>query len=256
MQKLFLILLIAACFANAQQPDFETIFKNYPKGCISVYDVKNDKYIKFREDQCKLQHLPASTFKIPNSMIGLETGVLKDAEHLYKWDGTPQRVQSWNQDHTLRTAFKNSAVWYYIRLAKEIGNERMQEWIDKFNYGNKKIAGAQRAFWLDGDLRISVDEQIEFLKKLYFKKLPVSARIYDIMNDIMVVEKTDKYTLKAKTGWADGKENIGWYVGILEENDNAYIFALNIRAEEVKAFSTDRIEMTREVLKQLGLLKN
>jgi beta-lactamase class D len=255
MLKKIILLVAVSCAMLIAQPDFEEIFKYYPKGCISVYDVNKGEYIKFREDLCKIAHLPASTFKIPNTMIGLETGVLKDADHFFRWDSTKQRIDSWNRDHTLRSAFRNSVVWYYIRVAKEIGDSAMQNYLNQFDYGNKNISGAKRGFWLDGNLRISVDEQIEFLKKVYFEQFPLSEKTYDILKDIMVFEENVNYSLSAKTGWADQEENIGWIVGWLEENDNTYIFALNIRSEDAANFAQDRIELFRKVFTSMGLLK-
>jgi beta-lactamase class D len=47
----------------------------------------------------------------------------------------------------------------------------MQTWLERFDYGNRNIAGGQDMFWLDGDLRISALKQVLFLEKLASGKL-------------------------------------------------------------------------------------
>ncbi|MDP4116440.1 MAG: penicillin-binding transpeptidase domain-containing protein, partial [Bacteroidota bacterium] len=181
--------------------------------------------------------------------------VIPDTSFIIKWDGPKNSYNVWNQDHSLKSAFQNSVVWYYIELAKRAGPQTMQKYYTLFNYGNRKANGGKRAFWLDGNIRISVNEQIEFLKKLYFNKLPVSIKNQELVKDIMINEKTEKYVLRAKTGMGltDGKY-FGWFVGYLEQNNNVYFFALNINTMDGKTIFPDRIEYTKQCLKALGLL--
>src|SRR3954463_3880174 len=81
--------------------------------------------------------LPASTFKIPNSLIALETGVVGDPDKdIFKWDGVVRSIEPWNKDHTLRTAIAASVVPVYQEIARRVGAERMQKYLDLFDYGN------------------------------------------------------------------------------------------------------------------------
>ena len=88
-------------------------------------------------------------------------------------------------------------------------------------------------------------------------ELPFSERSLSIVKDILIVEKTPDYTIRAKTGFVgfDGmvKPEIGWYVGYLEKGNNTYFFATNIDIQNPKDVA-NRIELTRRCFQDLGLL--
>jgi beta-lactamase class D len=227
-------------------------------GSFIFYDLKEDLYIRYNPKRCSKRFIPASTFKILNSLIGLETAVIPDQDYVLRWDGTQYPAPDWNRDHTLKSAIKYSVVWYYQELARRIGYEKMYYYVYKCNYGNKDISGGIDRFWLDGALRISQSEQIELLKKMYKYDLPFSKRNIDIVKDILLNEENGSYRLRAKTGssFQDGRA-IGWYVGYLEQNDNVYFFATNIESDESdQNFRNARIEITRQILQRFGLLKS
>ncbi len=155
----------------------------------------------------------------------------------------------------MRQAIKHSAVWFYQILARKIGHQRMQKYINKVGYGNKNIGPEKDidTFWLNGEIRITPKQQINFLSRLYAGDLPFKKRSMDIVKDILIVEQTPEYTLRAKTGWTTApNHDIGWYVGYLEQNNNVYFFATNIdilKPEDGKA----RAKITRYCLQDLGL---
>ncbi|MCW8804544.1 MAG: class D beta-lactamase, partial [Ignavibacteriaceae bacterium] len=217
-----------------------------------------DKFIFYNQSQFKQSFTPASTFKICNSLIGLETGVIKDENFVIPWDSVIRRVPAWNGDQDLKTAFKNSTVWYYQDLARRIGGEQMKYWLDKANYGNADTSGGIDRFWLRGGLRITPEQQIDFLKRLHNKQLPFSQKTIDIVKNIMIAEETSGYVVSAKTGWGeqDNKE-IGWYVGYLEKDDDVYYFANCIQTidTENKDFARARIELVYLILDKLKLIK-
>ncbi|MEQ8435100.1 MAG: penicillin-binding transpeptidase domain-containing protein [Oceanicaulis sp.] len=184
--------------------------------------------------------IPASTFKIPNALIILETGVLADPDlDVLAWDGV-ERSSGWDQDQTLRTAFRRSAVWAFQRWAREIGQERMGEAVSRLEYGNAGIGGPDdiATFWLQGPLEISAREQVDFLARLHARALPVEPEVQDQVIDIMRHRQSapndgENWTLYAKTGWAIGDEpNHGWYVGWLAAGEGAdaetWLFAVNV----------------------------
>lgn len=236
---------------------FAEIFTKYPDGAIAIYDLNNDILLQYRPARCIQQYIPASTFKIPHSLIALETGVIKDEEQVFfRWDGTKYPISSWENDHNLATAFQHSVVPFHIKIAQTVGAEKEQEFVSKFNYGNQKASGGKTAFWLDGDIRISINEQIEFLKRLYHQELPISPRSITIVKKIMIREQTEDYVLRGKTGWGKiGGKNCGWFVGYLEQNSNVYFFATNIISKRQSGFSQDRINITKQVFLAMGLLK-
>jgi hypothetical protein len=118
--------------------NFELYFQNFT-GAFVTYDLSGDRYIRYHPEGCSERHLPASTFKVMNSLIGLETGVIPDENYVIKWDGTQHQISTWNQGHSLRTAFQNSVVWYYQELARRVGRERMKYYIDAVKYGNQDL---------------------------------------------------------------------------------------------------------------------
>lgn len=218
----------------SEELKFETYFQGFT-GAFVLYDQNSDQYIRYNPEQCSRGFLPASTFKIMNAMIGLETGVIPDENYVIKWDGTQYDIPSWNQNHTLKTAMQNSVVWYYQELARQVGKEKIQYYMDAVGYGNQDTSGAD-PFWLNGALKISADEQVEFLRQLYHNDLPFSQRSMEIVKEILLLEETDTYQLSGKTGSEEIDDlYIGWFVGFLEQEDNLYFFAANIQGATAEA---------------------
>lgn len=260
MKIYIVIMLLAFTSIYPQKVEEKKNLKEYfdeygHKGCFVLYDLKKDSYIKYNLQRCSEEFIPASTFKIFNSLVGLETGAVKDEFEIFKWDSVNRFYDSWNQDLDMVKAFKYSGVWYYQELARRIGEEQMQHYISLNQYGNKNISGGIDRFWLDGGIRISADEQIEMLKKLYYNKLEFSQRSMDIVKRIMIYEKTDEYTFRAKTGWALRVEDqVGWFVGYIEKSSNVYFFAINLESQKPEEGFVSRKEITFKILKELGIL--
>ena len=256
-------ILIISNFCKGQtsevRDDFQQFYdQNEVTGSFVLYDQNNDNYIFYNHSQFNKQFTPASTFKICNSLIGLETGVVKDENFIIKWDGVERRIPAWNQDQDLKTAFKNSTVWYYQELARRVGGKRMKYWLDKTNYGNADTSGGIDKFWLTGGLRITPEQQIDFLRKLYDNNLPFSQRTIDIVKKIMIAKDTLNYVVRAKTGWGFQDDlDIGWYVGYVETKDNVYFFANCIQTtdSENKNFAKSRINIVYQILKELNIVQ-
>jgi beta-lactamase class D len=239
-----------------EKKDLKKYFDEYGHdGCFVLYDLNKDSYLKYNSQRCSEEFIPASTFKIFNSLVGLETGAVKDEFEIFKWDSVNRFYDSWNQDLDMVNAFKYSGVWYYQELARRIGEEQMQHYISLNQYGNQNISGGIDRFWLDGGIRISADEQIEMLKKLYHNKLEFSQRSMDIVKRIMIYDKTDEYTIRAKTGWALRVEDqVGWFVGYVEKGSDVYFFAINLQSKKPEDGFVSRKEISFKILKELGVL--
>ncbi|PHJ63558.1 beta-lactamase [Nostoc linckia z18] len=239
--------------------NFKRHFQEFGReGSILIYDSNNKRTYEYNSQRNATTVPPASTFKIFNSLVALETGVIRDDVAVLTWDGIVREIDAWNRDTNLRQAFKDSTVWFYQVLARRIGYEKMQQFINKVGYGNRQIgttADIDR-FWLQGPLQITPQQQIKFLQQLYQSDLPFSQRSINLVKDIMIREQTPDYTLRGKTGWLTiSKPNIGWFVGYLEQNKNVYYFATTLdmyKPEDAPA----RIEITRRSLKDLGLMTN
>ncbi|MEH2364584.1 class D beta-lactamase [Nostoc sp.] len=238
-------------------PNFGRHFQEFGReGSILIYDSKNNRIYEHNPQRNAARIAPASTFKIFNALVALETNVIPDDVAVLTWDGIHRDIDAWNHDTNLRQAFKDSTVWFYQVLARRAGYERMQQFINKVGYGNRQIGTAADIdhFWLQQPLQITPKEQIKFLQRLYQGDLPFSQRTINLVKDIMVREQTPDYTLRGKTGWlTSAKPEVGWFVGYLEENKNVYFFATTLdiyKPEDAPA----RIEITRRSLKDLGLL--
>jgi beta-lactamase class D len=201
--------------------------------------------------------LPASTFKIPNSVIALETGVVGDPDKdVFKWDGVTRSIKEWNRDHTLRSAIAASAVPVYQEIARRVGARRMQEYVDLLDYGNRDIGGGIDQFWLTGNLRIDPVQQIDFVDRLRRGALPVSKRSQELVRGILPVTKTGDAVIRAKTGLIGaetGAPSIGWLVGWAEKGDSRTVFALNLDVHEPR-HSTDRMRLAQLCLADIGAI--
>lgn len=229
-----------------------------------VLNGKTGEMIQFNPDRAAERFLPASTFKIPNTLIALETGVASGPDHLIEFDpslrGDGFWIDVWSQDHTLRSAIRNSVVWYYQALAREIGEERMLRYLKQFEYGNCSIEGGVDRFWLgSGGLRISPDEQVRFLQRMYEGRLGVSDRSTEILKEILVLEENPQYRLSGKTGTADvtSTRELAWLVGYVERDGNIWYYALNVEGEQVWETwgpPVERLNLLRRLLRQLEII--
>lgn len=254
------MLALVSC-TSAQTTETRDDFKRYydqfnVEGSFVLYDPQADTYVVYNPDQLDRPFTPASTFKICNSLIGLETGVIADEHFIIPWDSVTRQNPNWNRDHDLKTAFQNSTVWYYQELARRVGGQQMNHWLARAAYGNADTSGGIDRFWLTGGLRITPRQQIDFLKRLYENRLPFSQRSMDIVKRIMIATDTLGHVVSAKTGWGmqDGHD-IGWYVGYLETKGKVYYFVNCIRSADPDNtdFAPARIAITQRILADLGL---
>ena len=259
MAKFYIFFLAILISSSVYSQDLQKIINNVNvRGSITIYDYNNQKWIFSNNKDAKRRTLPASTFKIINSLIGLEEGAVKDENEIIKWDGIKRDREELNKDSDMRTAYKVSNVPFYQEIARRVGRDRYNYYLKACKYGNKKIGKNVDYFWLDGSLTISPVEQIKFLKALYEEKLPFSKRTYDIVKSIMINEQNDQYTLYAKTGTTDlGGTDLAWWTGFFKTKDNVYFFATRISkpSDEVNEnFSLLRKDITYTALKQMGFI--
>ena len=201
-------------------------------GAVALYDTQTQKLFCSAEGACDVPLGPASTFKIPHALIGLELGELKSAEHFFKWDGRAYSIQAWNQDHTLRSAMEVSCVPCFQQLARRIGEERMTRALTSLEYGNATLGGAIDEFWLDpGGLRITQLGQLEFLYRLQTRALPFRDDVMETTIDVIPKVAGDGTILRGKTGMLGTDPPVGWYVGWLEWEKGTTYFATALRGE-------------------------
>ena len=228
-------------------------------GSILVFDPQSDTYYSNNFARCDSGFLPASTFKIPNSIIALETGVVENDSTIFRWNGEKRRLPAWEQDLTFRDAFRYSCVPCYQEIARKIGVTRMKENLEKFNYGNMVVDSANiDLFWLEGGSGISMNQQMDFLARFYNSELPISERTEIIMKRLLLIEENSAYKLSGKTGWSirNGNNN-GWFVGYLEKQDSVYFIVTNIRPREefnMDMFPKIRTQISLEAFRRLKII--
>lgn len=223
-------------------------------GTFVLYDVSTGKMTGYNRERAVKQFIPASTFKIPNSMIGLSVGAVQSLDDILPYGGKPQPFKIWEQDMSLRKAIKLSNAAIYQELARRIGMEDMQKLVDKLAFGNTELGSSVDTFWLEGPLKISALEQVEFLARFAQNKLPVSSEIQGIVRNMVLMEQGDGWTLYGKTGWQNAPEpGVGWWVGWVVKDQQIFSFALNLDIQEV-ADSKKRVAIGKASLKALGVL--
>ena len=210
---------------------------------------------------------PCSTFKIWNTLIGLEEGILKGPdEPFWKWDGEERSFPGWNGDLTLREAFQASCVPAFQELARKIGSERMQEWLNKLGYGDKNMCERPDSFWLpragQKNIIITPEQQADLINKLITGKLPLKKENVATLLDIMSIESTARSTLFGKTGSglraakdgpaADGDFDMGWFVGALDCGGHKYAYACLMLGPGLGG--KDAREAVRKIFRESGMM--
>ena len=261
-------LLLASCSPNNVTTD-NSIGKYFDEykvtGSFGLYDNGQGQFTvynlpRFRDSA----YLPASTFKIANALIGIETGRIVNEKMIIKWDGNVRvfangdTAKDWNKDLTMEEAFKVSAVPYFQEVARRIGKDTMQYWLDSLHYGTSKITTRIDTFWLDNSLKITADEQLGFVKKLYFNQLPFRKNTtQEVVKKIMLQEKNTNYSLSYKTGlgYRENGNALGWIVGWIEENRHPYFFVLNVEGNANTNMKNIRLSILKNILKANGFFE-
>ncbi|MBI5370505.1 MAG: class D beta-lactamase [Sphingobacteriales bacterium] len=265
---LFLLAFLYACSPNnvKQDKSLEKYFtENKVEGCFALMDNASGKFTVYNLGRYRdSSYQPASTFKILNSLIGLQTGKISSDSMVIKWDSVKRWNADWNKDLTMYEAFRVSSVAYYQEVARRIGKDTMQLWLDSLKYGAQNdtqkvvIKSTVDSFWLDNSIKITPDQQLGLVKRLYFDQLPFFKTYQEMVKRAMLFENNTNYRLGYKTGWGH-RENgnpMGWILGWVEENNHPYFFVLNIesRDENIDMVKV-RMKILKDILKQLGFLE-
>ena len=229
------------------------------QGSFIMHDAGKDSWTLIDSAQADVPTLPASTFKIFGSLIGVESGVLSGPDHVFTWDGIDRGRVEVNKNLTLREAYRVSAYWYFQRLAQQLGPDQLKHWLDTVGYGNADTTGGYDQCWVAGGLRITPRQQVEFLERVQRGDVPFSTRTLDLVKGIMVQGDTLGYVLRGKTGWAMNDEgSIGWYVGWVEKADGSgpYFFVNRIRTTDTLSttFAAARKDLAMEFMARLGAI--
>jgi beta-lactamase class D len=258
---LFPVVLLSACGSAESGPPAPLVAIMEGTGGTFVFlDMKEKTPLVINRARAAQRFSPCSTFKIPHTLIALETGVAQGPQTAIPWDPRKYPEEEWwkevlapagmhwNRDHTLRTAFRQSCVWYFRETAKKIGAGRMQRYVDAFDYGNRDISSGIDSFWLQGSLRISAQEQVAFLSRLVRRELGVSDDAMAAALQVFMAEEKHGATLYAKTG---GGSDIGWYVGFIIRGSDTFLFAFNMPGPFAQT-AKKRVDVSLRLLEELG----
>lgn len=262
----FLVITLYACSTSKLKKEgnktqlelTKYISKDYEFSVI-VYDQKKNDYFIFNDSIAKIPYSPASTFKIANAILGLENKIITDENFVLPWDSIIRSNAIWNQTQNLNFAFKNSTVWYFQEIARRIGPEKMLVGLQNLNYCDSsfKIKNDIDKFWLNGNLKKSLIEQIGFINLLSSNKMNIGKKTYKTLEIIMASDTLSNSYIYSKTGWAvDGSEDIGWFIGYVIKNNKKYVFGSLVKTKNFEKvdISTLRKEITYFALRKLGII--
>ncbi len=249
-----LALLVLPGLASAAPPG-DPFRERGVEGAFVLLDTASGKQTVHNRRIAERRFVPCSTFKIPNTLIGLETGAIPDERFALPWDHVDRSRPEWNRDHDLASAMKLSVVWFYQEVARRIGKQRMARWVRDLRYGNRDVSGVIDRFWLDGPLAISALEQVDFLRRLHAGALPVSAEHAVLVLRLIELERGDGWVLRGKTGLGrHGGRPVGWLVGSVTAQGHTWIYALVLRGSTFDALMPMRRELAEQLLRSYRVL--
>lgn len=275
---LLAVIFISSCAQTriTDHPEWGKLYEQQgiKNACFILRDNNHESIHYYNKERCIERFMPASTFKIFNSLVALETAIAPDDRLVIKWDSVPNSRAELDKDMDMKEAFKLSSLWYYQEIARRIGPARMKHYIDTVKYGNMNASGSIDEFWINDSLKISADEQAGFIKRLYFAELPFSERSQRIVKNLMLREQTPGYNLYYKTGTGHiGNKYIYWITGFVERIEHVkehkesmnkvdvrhypYFFSQNFEVPDTdttKDWFATRIEVLKEVLKDYGAM--
>lgn len=238
---------------------------NNLNGCFAIMNNATGQFTTYNLNRYRDSSFsPASTFKIINTLIGLQTGVISSDSMVIPWDGVTREISEWNKDLTMYEAFRVSALPYYQEVARRVGKDTMCFWLDSLKYGLQqakdtfRLRGAIDSFWIDNSVKVTPDEQLGIVKRLYFNQLPFYKTYQEMVKRAMLRESNTKYRMGYKTGlgYTEKGHALGWIVGWIEENNHPYFFVLNLEsADRNFDLSTIRMKILTGILDQLGFRK-
>lgn len=265
-----LLVMMTSCSSSKKSSESPTQLTPFAsmKGCFLLYNLKTNTFEKTIGEACQ-ERLPAcSTFKVALAVMAFDSGVLKDEKQVLKWDGEKRFLKAWNKDQDARSWMRESVVWFSQSLTPKLGKKKFKEYLSKFKYGNEDVSTGITTAWLNspsdpkGSLAINAYEQVEFMKKLWSNKLPVTKRSMEITRQITYLETSPNgFKLSGKTGSSfydvARKVQLGWFISHISNGEKEYIAVTNL--SDLKPIETDKFgghrakEITKSILKEAAL---
>ena len=251
---LLLVVGIASCSRTnlTEKEGLKKYFDEYKvEGSFAMFDNSRGEHTIYNPQRDTMRFLPASTFKIVNALAALQTGRVTSDSTIIPWDSVVRSNPEWNKPLPMYEAFRQSSVPHFQWIARQIGRDTMQRYLDSIHYGNRKIGPHIDSFWLDNSLKISPDEQVGLVKMVYFRQFKfIRQTVQEQVKRMMIQENNTTYQLGYKTGWGKTEKGneLGWVVGWIEENRHVYFFALNL---ETPDHSINMLEVRKKILNNI-----
>jgi beta-lactamase class D len=232
------------------------------EGTFVLLDDATGESLVYDSERAATPFLPASTFKIPHTLIALKSGVADGPNFTLDWDpdavpAEPWWPDAWARDQTLTQAFSGSVVWFYQEMARRVGPARMEEGLSLLQYGNGDLSAGVDRFWLEGGFALSAEDQVRFLRRMLRGEFELSEDTVAAVKELLLIEEEPGHRLSGKTGWvgfgSPSAPQLGWFVGYLESSQGTFLFALNLDIRSPEDAGR-RIRITREILAALELL--
>jgi len=232
---------------NYTQNNFEEFFEG-KKGTFVLYDTNKQKYTIYNEDMARKRVSPCSTYKIAMALNGLEEGVITGNKNKMSWDGVTNPFEEWNKDQNLDSAMKNSVNWYFKNIDKKLSIREIRDFLNKTDYGNKSVIYDKENYWLENSLEISPLEQVIFLNRVVNNDFGFSdENIYTVLNSLKI---SDCIYGKTGTGMVNGKIVGGWFVSLVESQNNRYVIATRVEY----ATGAEAEDITMNILDKMNIL--
>lgn len=237
----------------------------------------SQRILRYNAQMAEKGTLPASTFKIVNTLLGIELGPLRGPETTFSFDslqaagaymsGTSRDAV--RRDLSLREAFRLSAPWYFQEVARQLGPDQLAAWLDSLDYGNRDMRAGVDRFWLEGGFKISPMQQADFLFRVFTDRTPIACRPQEVLREIALLDSTAHYRLYGKTGWgipdpgAEPRTHYGWLVGWVElakksttEKQRRVYYAYRVIEQDPlpETWAADRQRLTEQLLRKAGYL--
>ncbi|MFS0750511.1 BlaR1 family beta-lactam sensor/signal transducer [Oceanobacillus sp. 1P07AA] len=234
---------------NVKYEDLSSYF-NQSDGSFVLYNVQEDEHLIYNQNKSTMRVSPVSTYKIYSALIALEEGMITSEDNTIEWNGVEQNYEQWNQNQTLSSALAYSVNWYFQTLDKATGLNTIKRYLTYMNYGNEDISGGIEDHWLESSLKISPVEQVELLQSFYNNDFDFQEKHIQTVKNALKMEEKNGATLYGKTGTGNinGKDINGWFIGIVENNNNTYFFATNLQ-DITNATGSRATEITLSILR-------
>lgn len=215
------------------EEDLSSYFKDVD-GTFVLYDMNENSYRIYNEKQSRERFSPASTYKIYSGLFALEEHIITPEKSQMGWDGAFWPFDTWNQNQDLTSAMQNSVNWYFQNLDQELGIQKLTAYYQKIRYGNCDLSDGIHQYWEEASLQISPMEQVKLLASLYQNTWGFDAENIQAIKAAMLISSQNGCSLYGKTGTGriQEKDQNGWFVGIVENQEKTWCFALHLQGKD------------------------